>query len=180
MSSCKSSENILSSIAFSLSSALRSILLWWRRSRAGSVRLKEPFYAEIDAEEDGVLSAQCPRLHTGGAPEPNVTHTIEYIKQKIIERHHQTGKNQVLIRCGWVITLPCLLAGRSWFRYLLAGVSNFLPLVHLTSVPAGGLFVLYSMSQLAFPCRFGHSYCPSVPTADVFDGGGQGTPCICF
>ena len=38
----------------------------------------------------------------------------------------------------------------------------FLPLVHKTSVPAAGLFVLYSTSQLTFRCRFGHSYCPSV------------------
>ena len=37
-----------------------------------------------------------------------------------------------------------------------------LPLVHETAVPAGELFVLYSTSQLAFRCRFGHSYCPSV------------------
>ena len=44
----------------------------------------------------------------------------------------------------------------------VGGPLTFSPLVHKTAVPAGGLFVLYSTSPLAFRCRFGHSYCPSV------------------
>ena len=66
-------------------------LVWWRRSRAGGVRLEALYYAEIDAEKEGVLSAQYPRLHTGGAPEPNITQTIEHIKHEIYEILHQTG-----------------------------------------------------------------------------------------
>ena len=37
------------------------------------VRLEAPYYADIDAEEQGVLSSQYPHLHTVEAPEPNVT-----------------------------------------------------------------------------------------------------------
>ena len=77
------------------------------------MRLEAPYCAEIDAEDEGVLSAQYPRLHTGGAPETIVTHTIEHTKHEIYVRPYQTGQNQVSIRCGWPVTLPCLLAGRS-------------------------------------------------------------------
>ena len=49
------------------------------------------YYAEIDAEEERVLSAQYPRLHTGWVQEPNVTHTIEHIKNEIYERLNLTG-----------------------------------------------------------------------------------------
>ena len=46
------------------------------------MRWKVLYYVETDAEEQGVLSAQYPHFHTGGAPEPNITHTIEHIKHE--------------------------------------------------------------------------------------------------
>ena len=55
------------------------------------MRLEAPYYAEIDAEDEGVLSAQYPRLHTRGAPETIVTHTIEHTKHEIYVRPHQTA-----------------------------------------------------------------------------------------
>ena len=47
------------------------------------MRLEAPYYAKSDAEEQGLLSVQYPRVHTDGAPEPNVTHTIEQTKYEI-------------------------------------------------------------------------------------------------
>ena len=67
---------------------MTSVLVWWGRSRAGGVRLEAPYYAEVDVEEERASSAQCPRSHTGEAPELNVTHTIEHIKHKIYARPH--------------------------------------------------------------------------------------------
>ena len=44
------------------------------------MRLESSTAAELDAEEQGFLSAPQPKLHTDGAPEHNITRTIEYIK----------------------------------------------------------------------------------------------------
>ena len=38
----------------------------------GGVKFETPYYADIDPEEQRVLSAQYPHLHTVGAPVPNV------------------------------------------------------------------------------------------------------------
>ena len=39
----------------------------------------------INAEEQGISSAQYPYLHTGGGAQPNTAHTIEHIKQETSE-----------------------------------------------------------------------------------------------
>ena len=45
------------------------------------MRLETPYTAEFDAEKQGVWSAQYPHLHTSGAPEHNITYTVEHTKK---------------------------------------------------------------------------------------------------
>ena len=46
-----------------------------------------------DAERQGALCAQNLHLHTGGAPEPNITHTIEHIQHEICEIPYKLKQN---------------------------------------------------------------------------------------
>ena len=108
MSSLKILERRLSSIAFPLSSVVRS-----RFSSGGvgggwgGVRLEAPYYAEIDAEEQGVSSAQYPHVHTSWGSELNIQHTSGHIKHDIYVIPHHIRHNIAFTRCGWPITLPC-------------------------------------------------------------------------
>ena len=89
------------------------------------MRLEAPYYAEIDAEEKGVSSAQYPHLHTSWGSELHIQHTRGHIKHDIYEIPHHIRQNIVFTRCGWPGTLPCLLAGLKQCCYLLEGVSYF-------------------------------------------------------
>ena len=99
--------------------------------------MEASYTAEFDAEEQGVLSAQQPHLHTGGAPKHNITHTIEHIKHEISSPDKiELSTNSM--RLAGKASVP---AGGPFVVVLTGEPLIFSPLVHMTSVPDGGLFV---------------------------------------